>query len=55
MTLKNFSFRKKWVRSETAGMKITIFAISDPTWATFWPPKRPKYGIPEAEVELSVP
>ena len=55
MALKNFSFRKNWVESEVAGMKITFFAIFDPTWAHILAPKRPKYGIPEAEFEFSVP
>ena len=54
MALKNFSFRKNWVGSEVAGMKITLFAIFDPTWAHILAPKKPKYGIPEAEFEFSV-
>ena len=54
MALKNFSFRKNWVGSEVAGMKITLFAIFDPTWAHILSPKKPKYGIPEAEFEFSV-
>ena len=32
MALKNFFFRKKWVRSEVAGMKIAFFAIFDSPW-----------------------
>ena len=55
MALKNFSFRKNWVGSEVAGMKITFFAIFDQTWAHILARKRPKYGIPEAEFEFSVP
>ena len=55
MALKNFSFRKNWVGSEMAGMKITFFAIFDPTYAHILAAKRPKYGIPEAEFEFSVP
>ena len=47
-------FRKSWVGSEVAGMKITFFAIFDPTWAHILAPKRPKNGIPEAEFEFSV-
>ena len=57
MALKNFSFRKNFfflVGSEVAGMKITFFAIFDPTWAHILAPKRPKNGIPEAEFEFSV-
>ena len=55
MALKNFSFRKNWVGSEVAGMKITFFAIFDPTWVPILAPNRPKDGIPEAEFEFSVP
>ena len=55
MALKNFSFRINWVGSEVGDMKITFFAIFDPTWAHILAPKRPKYGIPEAEFEYSVP
>ena len=54
MALKNFCFRKNWVGSEMAGMKITFFVIFDPTWAQILAPKGPKYGIPEAELEFSV-
>ena len=36
-------------------MKITFFDIFDPIWAHILAPKRPKYGIPEAEFEFSVP
>ena len=39
MALKDFSFRKSWVGSEVAGMKITFFAIFDPTWAHTLAPK----------------
>ena len=45
MALKNFSFRKNWVRSEVAGMKIAFFVIFDPTCAHILALKRPKYGI----------
>ena len=55
MALKNFSFKKNWVGSEVAGMKIAFFAIFDPTRAHILAPKMPKYGIPEAEFEFSVP
>ena len=55
MALKNFSFKKNWVGSEVAGMKIAFFAIFDQTWAHILAPKRPKYGIPEAQLEFSVP
>ena len=33
MAVKNFVFRENWVGSNLAGMKATIFAIFDPTWA----------------------
>ena len=36
MALKNFSFRKNWVGTEVAGMKIAFFAIFDPTWVHIW-------------------
>ena len=55
MALKNFSFKKNWVGSEVAGMKITFFAIFEPTWAQILAPERPKYGISEVEFEFSVP
>ena len=32
MAAENFIFRKNWVGSEVAGMKIVFFVISDPTW-----------------------
>ena len=54
MTLKNFSFRKNWIGSEVVGMKITLFAIFDPTWDHILASKRRKYGIPKAEFEFSV-
>ena len=38
-----------------AGMKKAFFAIFDSTWAHILAPKRPKYGIPQAEFEFSVP
>ena len=55
MALKNFSLRKNWVGSEVAAIKITFFAIFDTTWAHNLAPKRPKFGIPEAEFEFTVP
>ena len=55
MALKNFSFRTNWVGSEVVGMKITFFAIFDPTWDHILASKRPKYGIIKAEFEFSVP
>ena len=55
MALKNFSFRKNWVGSEVAGMKITFFAIFDPTWAYILALIRPKYGISDVESEFSAP
>ena len=55
MALKNFSFRINWVGSEVGDMKITFSAIFDPTWAHILAPKRPKYGIFEAEFAFSVP
>ena len=45
MALKNFSFRKNWVGSEVAGMKITFFAIFDPTWAHILAPKSSDVNI----------
>ena len=55
MALKNFFFRKNWVGSEVADMKIIIFAVFDPTWVHILAPKRPKYGVSEVEFEFSVP
>ena len=55
MALKNFSFKENWVGSEVAGMKKAFFAIFDPTWAHILAAKRPKYEIPWAEFEFSVP
>ena len=55
MALKNFSFRKDWIESEVAGMKITVFAIFDPTRAHILASKRPKHRTPGAEFESSVP
>ena len=54
MALKNFSFRKSWVGSEVAGMKMIFFAIFDPIWVYILAPKRPKYGTAEAEFEFLV-
>ena len=31
MDVKNFVFRKNWVKREVASMKIAFFAIFDPT------------------------
>ena len=33
MASKSFVFRKNWVGSEVAGMKIAFLANFDPTWA----------------------
>ena len=33
MAVKSFVFRENWVGSKVAGMKITFFAIFDPTWS----------------------
>ena len=41
MAVKNFVFRENWVYSKVADMKITFFAIFDPTWTHIWPPKGP--------------
>ena len=32
MAVKNFVFRKNWVGSEVAGMKMAFFTIFEPTW-----------------------
>ena len=55
MALKNFSFRVNWVGSDVTATKIAFFAVFDPTWAHILAPKRPKYEIPYAELEFSVP
>ena len=55
MALKNFSFGKNGVESEMVGIKITFFAIFDPTWDHILATKRQKHGIPKAEFEFSVP
>ena len=39
MALKNFSFRKNWVGSEVAGMKITVLPFLTQHGPTFWPQK----------------
>ena len=39
--VKNFIFRKNWVGSEVAGMKIAFFVIFDPTWTHILAPKGP--------------
>ena len=54
MALKNFSFRKSWVGSEVAGMKMTFFAMFDPIWVHILASKMPKYGTAEAEFEFLV-
>ena len=41
MAFKNFFFRKNWVGSEVAGMKIAFSAIFDPTWTHILAPKGP--------------
>ena len=46
MALKSFFFRKNWVGSEVAVMKIAFLAIFEPTWTNILAAKRPKYGIP---------
>ena len=55
MALKNFFFRENRVRSEVAGMKITVFVIFDATWAHILAQKKPKYGIPGIEFQFSIP
>ena len=41
MAVKNFVFRKNWVGSEVASMKIAFFAIFDPTWSHILAPTGP--------------
>ena len=41
MALRHFIFRENWVGSEVTGMKITFFAIFDPTWTHILVPKGP--------------
>ena len=41
MAVKSFVFRENWVGSKVAGMKITFFAIFDPTWTHILAPKGP--------------
>ena len=55
MALKNFSFGKNGVESEMVGIKITFFAIFDPTWDHILATKRQKYGIPKAEFNFFSP
>ena len=38
-SFKNLVFRENWVGSKVAGMKITFFAIFDPTWTHSLAPK----------------
>ena len=41
MAVKNFVFRKNWVGSEVASMKIAFFPIFDPTWTYILAPTDP--------------
>ena len=45
MAVKNLVFRKNWVGSEVANMKIAIFAIFDPTWSHILAPTGPNMGF----------
>ena len=45
MAVKNFMFRKIWVGSEVASMKIAFFLIFDPTWTDFLVPTGPDMGF----------
>ena len=45
MAVKNFVFRKNWVGSEVASMKIAFFGIFDPTWSHILAPTDPNMGF----------
>ena len=45
MAVKNFVFRKNWVGSEVASMKIAIFPIFDSTWTHILAPTDPNIGF----------
>ena len=47
MVVKNFVFRKNWVRSEVASMKIAFFVIFDPIWTHILGPRGPNMGFLE--------
>ena len=39
MTVKNFVFKESLAANEWTGMKLTFFAIFDPTWIHIFTPK----------------
>ena len=45
MAVKNFVFRKNWVGSEVASMKIAFFPIFNPTWTQILAPTGPNMGF----------
>ena len=45
MAIKNFIFRKNWIESEVAIMKITFVAILDQTWTHILAPTSPNMGF----------
>ena len=45
MAVKNFDFKKNWVGSEVASMKIAFFAIFDSTWGHILAPTNPNMGF----------
>ena len=45
MAVKNLGFRKNWVGTEVAGMKIAFFNFFDPTWTHILAPKGPNMGF----------
>ena len=45
MAVKNFNFRKNWVGSEVASMKIAFFAIFGPIWTHILAPTGPNMGF----------
>ena len=45
MAVKNFDFRKNWVRGEVASMKIAFFATFGPVWTHILVPTDPNMGF----------
>ena len=45
MAVKNFVFRKNWVGSEVANIKIAFLAIFNLTWTHVLAPTSPNMGI----------
>ena len=45
MSVKNFDFRKNWVKSEVASKKIALFAIFGPIWTHVLSPTGPNIGF----------